>query len=121
MLKEEIKNKLIAYQEGLVEDFAKAVEEQHVGADIDEEDTRDPEDFSHQDEAGDLMLRLKQKLQVAEQDLNALKEIPLDSKDRIVQGALVETDKWFFYVGLATQSMEHDGKTLAGISTQAPI
>lgn len=121
MKKTKIIEEIIKGQEQIIADLEKAVEVYRRGSDIDEEDTIDPDDLSRQSEAKDMQLGLENKLSKEKQVVKTL----LNFKDKQVltlqNGALVETDKMYIYVGVVTHPIEIGGKKLLSISQKAPI
>ena len=120
-MKKEVIELVIEQQNKLVEHLKTAVDELHTGADIDEEDTIDPEDFSHQTETGDMMLRMKQQLAEAQRDLEQIHNLDQDPSEHVQAGTLVQTDKMNFLVCIPTKPFDFKGKKTLGISTEAPL
>lgn len=121
MTKEEIITALAQAQSNVVNDLRKAINVYESASDIDEDDTIDPEDFSHQTEAKDMQLRLEEKLKREENTLVVLNKFKNKPIQNIETGALVETDKYYFYIGVATHPLEINNKKVVGISQKAPI
>lgn len=121
MNKEELKNKLIEQQEGMIAEFEQKVKDIHSMVDIDEEDTIDPEDFSHQAEAGEMEELIKSQLNRAKEKLGELKKFPIDEISEIRTGAIVETNERNFIVGFSIPPVAIEGKEFVGISKEAPI
>jgi len=121
MSKAEVKKIIKDYQLKLIENLENSIQDKRETVDIDEGEVLDPEDYSRQTETGDLVMRLKRQIKLAKNDLIFLDEIPLDPKDKVVLGALVETKDMYFYVGIPTSIFEYKGKNLVGISTHAPV
>lgn len=121
MDKAKLKEIVVGQQEEVVGHLEDAIEDLKVGQDIDEEDTIDPEDFSHQNEAGGLLLRYRTRLAEAKAELERAKEIPLEKCEMVQVGALIETNKMNFFVGISSLPFEHEDKDVVGISTSAPV
>ncbi len=90
-------------------------------ADIDESDTIDPEDFSHQAEATEMKLLFTEKLSRAENELRQLENLDVSGKSKVEPGALVITDELTFFIGHAAMPSDFDGMRVVGISTDSPI
>lgn len=120
-MKEEIKNKLIELQKKMIAEFEEKVQDVHSMVDIDEEDTHDPEDFSHQYEAGEMEQLVKSQLYRAKEKLNDLKNMSIEPSSIVESGAIVETDKRNFVIGFSSTPFEIDEKEFVGISKGAPV
>src|SRR5687767_5437815 len=90
------------------------------GSDMDEDDTRDPEDFSQQNESRDMVLLMQQQLDNANALLNRLESLAEKHNTTIEPGAMVETDKNIFFIGLSFPSFRSSGKEIIGISSESP-
>jgi len=121
MKKSKVRALLIKEQEEIVKDLRESVEGLHEDADLDEEATREMDDFAHQEESGDMERRLKEQLQKAEFDLSSIKKLTETVCDEVKIGALVETNKNVFYISVPVPPVKVDGTKVIGISTKAPI
>lgn len=121
MNKELVKREIEKIQEGVIADLVQSRERMSTAADIDENETTDPEDFSRQNELGQMATRFKFMLQKANHDLEHLRSIPLDTGEFIKEGSLVITDSYVFYVGIAVHPFDMEGKHVISISPQAPV
>jgi hypothetical protein len=108
-------------QQGVIDDLIISRSRLLTAADIDENETTDPEDLSRQNELGTMATRLKFMLRKAKNDLEFLKAIPLETGDAVTEGSLVITDGYVFYVGIAVHPFDFDGRHVVSISTLAPI
>lgn len=121
MKKAQVITTLIDEQNKIIADLEKAIKVYRKASDVDEDDTLDPEDFSHQAEAKDMQLRLENKLL---REKNALKTLEKHQKQRINEvkiGSLIETEAYYFYIGVATHPVSVDNKKVLGVSEKAPI
>jgi hypothetical protein len=121
MDKAKTKREIEDIQQGVIDDLIISRNRMKTAADIDENETKDPEDLSRQNELGSMATRLKFMLQKAKDDLEFLKGIPLETGDTIKEGSLVITDGYVFYVGIAVHPFDIEGKHVVSISTDAPI
>jgi hypothetical protein len=121
MNKEALKSKLISIQEITILELSEKVEMQHSMVDIDEDDTMDPEDFSHQYESGEMEQIMKSQLANAKRGLKILNDIDFSEKTKIEPGAFVQTNKFNFFIGFSTVPFDVDDTHIIGISTYSPI
>ncbi len=121
MDKAKTKSEIEKIQQGVIDDLIISRDRLVTAADIDENETKDPEDLSRQNELGLMATRLKFMLQKAKDDLEFLQKIPLDTGDFVTEGSLVITDGYVFYVGIAVHPFDIAGKHVVSISTDAPI
>jgi hypothetical protein len=121
MNKEHIKEMLFTMQENIIREFKEKVEVTHGVVDIDEDDTHDPDDYSHQYESAELEQLMKVQLNKSKRCLDLLKSIDFSPKTSVESGAYVETNKFNFFIGFATVPFDVDGKHIVGISMDSPI
>ncbi len=124
MDKKELKAHLIEIQTEVIDDLKAEISSYHQGADLDEEDTLDPEDYSHQTEAGNIERNLKQLLLEAESELRALEVLNDSPKKFIGPGSLLHLKgkkEMYLYVSIAALPFEHDGEHILTMSLHAPI
>jgi len=121
MNKAKVKERVEQIQSEVIRDLEQAYARDATSADIDETETKDPEDFSHQGELNEMARRIELRLKNSQDELKYLQKLGDDVIESVGEGALVETDKYVFYVAIATHPFKIDGKTVVGISTEAPI
>lgn len=121
MNKQKLQNKLKEQQLSIIADIKEKIDTMGTMNDIDESDTIDPEDFSHQTESGELKVLFEQKLKKAEADLETINKIDFSEKKIAETGALVSTEKFHFFLGLALVPFEFDNKKIVGVSTESSI
>lgn len=121
MNKEAIKNRMLKMQELIISDLENKVALSHSMVDLDETDTIDPEDFSHQFESAEIEQLMKVQINKAKGNLVKLNTIDFSPKRLVSQGALVQTNKFNFFIGLATVPFQVEGLDIIGISTESPI
>lgn len=112
---------LIKSQEEIIQDLHEKINSTNGMVDIDETDTIDPEDLSHQSESGEMKQLFEQKLLRAELELDALRKMNIEPKNSVSMGAYVSTEKFNFFVGHATMPFDFEGKHIVGISLESPI
>lgn len=105
----------------LIEDFNERLKTLDTMGDIDEFDTIDPEDLSHQSEAKEFEKMLKVQISELDRQLRSLDEIPTEPSDSVRYGALIETDRHNFYIAFATTPFSHNNSEILGISVNSPI
>lgn len=108
-------------QQAIIDDMITSRNRMKAAADIDENETTDPEDLSRQNELGTMATRLKFMLQKANDDMTTLMDLPLDTGDAIMEGSMVVTERFVFYVGIAVHPFDLEGARVVSISTDAPI
>lgn len=65
---------------------------------------------------------LNKNIDILSKEIELLEQMPAnDESDEVTFGALVQTDKATFLVGVAQETMDIDGKKVAGISMASPI
>lgn len=107
--------------DGIIADLQAEIDSLHKGVDLDEEDTMDPEDFSHQTEAGDLERTHEQRLNMTVQKRERLEKLPTHDQTQVGIGAVVETDGHTFFVSVAARPYDVNGRVITPLSTQAPL
>jgi transcription elongation GreA/GreB family factor len=122
MLKTKIVSTVGALCRLMVDDLQTQWNMYHANSDLDEGDTKDPDDFSQQTESTEMARHLEGMLAQSRQRLAQFESIPFSKTHEVVEpGALVTTSKHILLVGVAVSAFESDEGTVVGISTQAPI
>ena len=121
MDKQLIKQEIEKIQLSVVADLEASRERLATAADIDENETIDPEDFSRQNELGNMATRLKFKIQNSRNELEYLRDLPIDTGDAVQEGSLVVTDSYIFYVGIPVSPFDLEGKHIISVSSKAPV
>lgn len=119
--KQDLKQKLISLQKGVIERIEDKISTDHSMVDVDESDTIDPEDLSHQAESSETKQLFTRQLLKAEEDLRILEKIDFSIKHKAMPGSLVQTDKFNFIVASATTPFDYNGLHITGISIESPI
>jgi hypothetical protein len=105
----------------LILELKENVRNAHSMVDLDEIDTIDPEDLSHQHEGAELQQLFEEQLNRAEEDLLTLKHIDTTQKVEVVLGAVVFTQDFNFIVGIPALPFQFDSKQFVGISMDSAI
>ena len=121
MNKNQLKAHLRVLQEERVGKMAEAVSAYNHAKDLDESDTLDSEDYSHQSESGDLAMQLERQLNLEKNQLEALKIISTESNATADLGAVLQLDDMWIYVSVSASAFEFDGHKIQPISVLAPI
>lgn len=121
MTRPELIDALIEKQKAIIENLESSVERYQTASDIDEQETREPEDFSRQTEAKDMQLRFEKLLREAKLTVHFLKEQKHQPHDQIEKGALVETSGDWYFLGASIPSTETNKTTIISVSDQAPV
>jgi hypothetical protein len=116
-----VKQHLIEQQEALIADLKTAIRNLTGVSDLDEGESILIDDLSHQGETQDLVLRMRQQLDNAQNELDHLNRLPTDPSDEALEGALVITDKAILYIGISAMHSTIGNHEVIGISTQSPI
>jgi hypothetical protein len=116
LIDELIRNQKIKINE--IEDRIKLAAE---ATDLDESDTLDQEDFSHQNEANDLKLFFEHQLKDAVQELQHLILIDPSLKESITSGAIVGCENFNIFIGISFPPFLFEKKKIIGISLNTPI
>ncbi|MGS0747822.1 hypothetical protein [Halpernia sp. GG3] len=121
MEKKKLLDKIIEEQGKIIENLKVNVERFRKASDLDEDSTLDSQDFSSQAQAKEMQLRFEQFLRSSKQDLNFLQNLSEEITDKIERGSVIETDKFYFFVGVSTANFKFNGKEVICFSEQAPI
>lgn len=121
MDKNKLKETLLHMQEELIAELTEKVSTTHSMVDLDEGDTMDPEDFSHQYESGELEELIKIQLRKAKLNKDLLQEMDFSPKSRATDGAFVVTNNLNIIVGFPATPFDFEGYHIVGISKDAPL
>ncbi|MDQ3016337.1 MAG: hypothetical protein M3R25_06435 [Bacteroidota bacterium] len=103
-----------------IHELTSALNDYEAGANLDEGDTMDPEDYSQQSEQRDLKMQMQIQLDQANNQLSKLQGFANKVSSIVEPGALVNTDKNIFFIGLSLSAQPIDGFDLYCISTDSP-
>jgi hypothetical protein len=121
MNKQALKEKLIELQHESIASLEEKITTTHSMVDVDESDTIDPEDLSHQTESGESEQLFRQQLIKARIDLSTFEQLDMSPKSKVEAGAFVVTETFNFIVGCATTPFDFEGQHIIGVSPEAPI
>lgn len=121
MNKQELKDALISFQEKSINNLMEKIITTHSMVDVDETDTIDPEDLSHQSESLESEQLFKKQLIKAQNDLRIIENIDFSSKTTVEPGAFIQTEKFNFIVACATKPFDFKGLHITGVSVESPI
>lgn len=119
--KTELINSIINHQQSKIEELEAFREKLEGVTDLDENSSRDIDDFSHQSESMEVVLHTNQQIESARDSLNILRVYANSELTNVMPGAIIETDKRWFLIGVSISSYELEGKEIIGISTETPI
>ncbi len=111
---------LIEQQDIAILELSKTMERYRSDADIDEDATKEPQDFSNQTVSKEAELRVTQQIRRAEEDKETLKRFAGENYDTVQSGALIETDKQLFLVGIALGGFDSNVIDVLCISADSP-
>lgn len=116
-----LKEGLLRELDTIISDLHEEMDSLHKGVDLDEEDTMDPEDFSHQTEAGDLERSHEQRLNMTVQKRERLEKLPTHDQTEVGVGAVVETEGHIFFISVAARPYDVNGHIITPLSLKAPL
>lgn len=119
-MREKVLDKIIASQKELVANLRKSLETYESTTDLDEHDTIDLDDQSHQADIQDMEMEIAQKLKMELNDLKHIQSLSNRTADSFKEGAVVETEQAIFFVGFAFAPVDFDTRKILGISMEAP-
>ncbi len=121
LLKEKIRNQIIEIETEELKGLQQMLKTYSEAADLDEESTLDPDDFSQQNQNFESADNLTKRIARVKQMIDSFLNLPTEGFEKVEPGALVLTDSLNFYMGISTKQFQQDGKTFIGINTDAPI
>ncbi len=120
MTKKEILKEIIDQEAGYIEKLKVTLGEYREASDLDEQETIDRHEMSQANEAKDMQMRMRIQLDKAKADFDELQKLGEKDYDRVEAGALVTTDKAYFFVGVSIHNLEIKKKDLYGVSRESP-
>jgi hypothetical protein len=117
----QLQNAMLTMYETIIHELKEELNSKDTLANIDEDNTIDPEDYSHQTESREMKMLLQKQLDKALFDYEKIKSIDFSEKQDASVGALVTTDMFNFILGVATTPFLFGNMQVVGVSTEAPI
>jgi hypothetical protein len=117
----ELQKTMLTMYETIINDLKEELKVKETLANIDEDNTLDPEDYSNQTVSKEMKMLLQKQLDKAIFDFEKVKNMDFSEKSEAVVGALVTTDMFNFILGVATTPFLFGNMQIVGVSTEAPI
>jgi len=121
MTKQEVISCIESRQQNIIEDLIEELTIKKNTLNIDSDEIKDADSQSHRDEYQDDEEDIDNRLENAKKALTIVKNIPLKKSEKVELGALIETDNFLMYIGIATQKFQYMGKDIIGVSALAPL
>ena len=119
--KNALKKVMISNYENIIAELKEELATKKGSSDLDENDTLDPEDYSTQTVSNVRVDLLKEQVAKTKKDLERIQQIDFSLKEEATVGALVTTDMFNFFLGVATVPFLYEHKQIVGVSVSAPI
>lgn len=120
MKKEEILQLVTRQMEGNIQELNNSLENYQAASDIDEGDTIDLEELSQQSETKEIQRQLQTQRDIAQAGLELLTDFAGAASTSARSGALLETDKNWFLLGISIPAVQVGDKELLGVSPESP-
>jgi hypothetical protein len=117
----QLQKAMLSMYETIIHDLKAELNLKESLANIDEDNTLDPEDYSNQTVSKEMKMLLQKQLDKALYDFEKVKKMDFSEKSEAVVGALVTTDMFNFILGVATTPFLFGNMQIVGVSTEAPI
>ncbi|MFN5442856.1 MAG: hypothetical protein ACK48V_01355 [Crocinitomicaceae bacterium] len=117
----QLQKTMLNMYETIINDLKEELKVKETLANIDEDNTLDPEDYSNQTVSKEMKMLLQKQLDKAQFDFEKVKNMDFSEKSEAVVGALVTTDMFNFILGVATTPFLFGNMQIVGVSTEAPI
>ena len=122
MKKSEILDLILVKQKQINSNLEQTIANYHLDSNLDEDDTLDPEDYSHQDEASEMKFRLKEILNKAKTDYNFIQNNLNSVHQSIENGALIKIEEnGYIFIGVSIPPFVANNNKIITISEKAPI
>ena len=121
MDKVKIISAIIEEQQKVINSLKSSAERYKSEADLDEDQTQDPEDYSRQSEAKDMQLRYAKLLLTAQKNWNILENAKSENHTEIEVGTLIVTDKNYIFVGISLPVLKYEEQDVISVSEEAPV
>ena len=117
----QLQKEMLSMYETIIHDLKAELNLKESLANIDEDNTLDPEDYSNQTVSKEMKMLLQKQLDKALYDFEKVKKMDFSEKSEAVVGALVTTDMFNFILGVASTPFLFGNMQIVGVSTEAPI
>ena len=121
MNKANIKKEIVKLQLKKIEEYEFANKQYWSQMDLQEDETKDPEDYSHSNEANEIRENYQAKINDAKLELNLIKNLPEEETSSVDFGSIVKTDRGVFFISVSGYTVLEDGIEIMTISAKAPI
>ncbi|WP_291275639.1 hypothetical protein [Flavobacterium sp.] len=121
MNKIKILEQIVKEQSKTLANLTASIQKYKSASDMDEDDTLDPEDYSHQGEAREMKIRMEQLLLKESKNLELIEKCLSIENEEVAFGALLDLDSKYLFVGVSIHPFSFEGKEVYSISTEAPI
>lgn len=112
---------LLDEQDRIIENLEEQVERYRKASDIDEDDTLDPDDLSHQTEAKDLQQRFEQLYAQAKAVRTEIEQLKTVESDAVAEGSFAVLEHLILFFGVSIPKFSVKDREVLGISSEAPI
>ena len=119
--KKALKKVMISNYENIIAELKEELATKKGSSDLDENDTLDPEDYSTQTVSNVMVDLLQEQVAKTKKDLERIQQIDFSPKEEAMVGAIVTTDMFNFFLGVATVPFLYEHKQIVGVSVSAPI
>ncbi len=119
--KNALKKVMISNYEHIITELKEELATKKGSSDLDENDTLDPEDYSTQTVSNVMVDLLQEQIAKTKKDLERIQQIDFSPKEEANVGAIVTTDMFNFFLGVATVPFLYEHKQIVGVSVSAPI
>ena len=119
--KNALKKVMISNYENITAELKEELATKKGSSDLDENDTLDPEDYSTQTVSNVMVDLLQEQVAKTKKDLERIQQIDFSPKEEAMVGAIVTTDMFNFFLGVATVPFLYEHKQIVGVSVSAPI
>ncbi len=121
--KKKVMEQAIRYQEAIVADFRKRIQELREGEQQTQDQLYEYDQQGQEDESAIVINRIADELNFVIEELDFLKQMKTATNlfEEVTLGAIVKTDKMTFFPSVSIENFEVDGENIFGISRKAPI
>jgi len=121
MDKLKLKQHLIDAELNLLNEAKKDLDEYKSENSLDNDNVKDLDDLAHSEASASFEHDLIRRVQVHSENLQLIKDISFAECTEVKPGAIVKVNQVYFIISSAKKPFTFDGKTMEGISTEAPI